>query len=102
MSPRLLWLSVLPVLALQPALSRAAGQHLTIDNPPITETLREAGDLARKAKDELLRSFELLREAIPRYGLPYLDANGNIVVPRQPRRAAPRGIPIPPRRPLPA
>jgi hypothetical protein len=51
--------------------------------------LREAGELARKATEELLRSFEALRQSIPRYGVPYLDEQGNIVIPRRPPPAAP-------------
>jgi len=55
--------------------------------------LREAGELARKATEELLRSFELLRDAIPRYGVPYLDEHGNIVIPRRlPAAAPPPGL----------
>jgi hypothetical protein len=89
MPPRLLWLSLLPLLALQPALSQAAGASPPFFDEDMSAQLREAGELARKATEDLLRSFELLRDAIPRYGVPYLDEHGNIIIPRHPRPAAP-------------
>lgn len=88
MPPRLLWLTLLPLVALQPALSQAGPPSPFFDKE-MSAQLREAGELARKATEELLRSFELLRSAIPRYGAPYLDEHGNIVIPRRHRPAAP-------------
>ncbi|HUZ73591.1 MAG TPA: hypothetical protein VMU87_11445 [Stellaceae bacterium] len=98
MSPRFLWLSVLPILALQPALSRAADPSMPFVVTPMEQRLREAGDLARQATDALLHSFEQLRRAIPDYGTPYVDESGNIVIPRRHSPAAPRGTPMPSRR----
>jgi hypothetical protein len=89
MPPRLLWISLLPLLALQPALSQAAGPPLPFFDEEMSAQLREAGELARKATEELLRSFELLRNAVPRYGAPYLDERGNIVIPRRHRPDTP-------------
>ena len=97
MPPRLLWLALLPLLALEPTLSRAEGSPPPFFDPETSAQLREAGELARKATEDLLRSFELLRNAIPRYGVPYVDEHGNIVIPRRPRPTAP-----PPDAPSPA
>jgi hypothetical protein len=47
------------------------------------EQLQQAEELARKGAGELLRSMQLLESAIPTYGLPYLDGDGNIVIPRR-------------------
>ena len=88
MPPRLLWLALLPLLALEPTLSRAEGSPPPFFDPGMSAQLREAGELARKATEDLLRSFELLRNAIPRYGVPYVDEHGNIVIPRRPRPPA--------------
>jgi len=97
MPPRHFWLLVLPLLALQPALSRAAGQTLTLPfaDGQMSTQLEAAGALARKATEQLLRSFEMLRNAIPQFGAPYLDGHGNIVIPRQPHPAEPAGAPVP-------
>jgi hypothetical protein len=89
MQPRLLWLALLPLIALQPALSEAAGPPAPLFDEEMSAQLHAAGELARKATEELLRSFELLRSAIPRYGAPYLDEHGNIVIPRRHGPAAP-------------
>jgi len=89
MPPRLLWLALLPLLALEPTLSRAEGSPPPFFDPEMSAQLRAAGDLARKATEDLLRSFEMLRSAIPRYGAPYVDEHGNIVIPRRPRLPAP-------------
>ncbi len=102
MSPRFLWLCVLPVLALQPALSRAADPALPFAGTPMEQRLRAAEDLVRQASQELLRSFEQLRRAIPQYGAPYVDDDGDIVIPRRHGPAAPPGTPIPPSQPAPA
>ena len=92
MNPRLLLLVMLPLLAAGPALSNDAGRAPPFADPQMIDQLREAQDLARQAGERLLRSFEALERAIPRYGVPYIDADGNIVIPRRNR---PRGTPVP-------
>jgi len=89
MSPRLLWLSVLPILALSTALSRADGPPVQFPDAEMEQQLHQAEQLARHAGQELLRSFEMLQSAIPRYGVPYIDEHGNIVIPRRPRLMPP-------------
>ena len=90
MTPRILILTILPILAIEPALSRAAD----FPDQEMTQQLQEAQRLARQAGDDLLHSLQSLVQAIPQYGLPYLDERGNIVIPRV-RRIVRRGVPVP-------
>jgi hypothetical protein len=83
MTPRTFLLALLPVLAVAPNLSSAAGQEPEFPDPQMRQQLQEAGELARKGTEELMRSMQLLESAIPTYGLPYLDGDGNIVIPRR-------------------
>jgi hypothetical protein len=48
------------------------------------EAMRHAEELAREGMDKLLRALETLRDAVPQYGVPYMDKDGNIVIPRLP------------------
>jgi hypothetical protein len=89
MSPRLLLLSMIPVIALSPALSRAEGPPSPVPDAEIRERLQQMEQYARQAGDELIRSLQLIESAIPRYGVPYVDESGNIVIPRRQRPAAP-------------
>jgi hypothetical protein len=97
MTPRglLLLLSVVPLIAVEPGLSSAAGQSLPFGDPQIDQQLRQAEDLARQAGERFWRSLEALGRDLPRYGLPYVDDAGNIVIPRRGGAAVPRGTPIP-------
>ncbi len=56
---------------------------------------KRAEELARKGMEELLRSLELFKEGLPVYGTPFIDPNGNIVIPRKPRLTPPLGAPVP-------
>ena len=94
MTPRLLLLWIVPLLAVEPWLSSAAGQPLPFADEQLTEQLQQAQDLARQAGDDLLHSLRILESAIPQYGLPFVDAQGNIVIPRR-HGPLPRGTPIP-------
>jgi hypothetical protein len=46
--------------------------------------MRRAEDLAREGLDKLLDAVEALKDAIPQFGVPYIDPQGNIVIPRLP------------------
>jgi hypothetical protein len=83
MNPRIFLLTLLPILAIAPSLSNAAGQPQEFPDPQMSQQLQQAEELARKGTAELLRSIELLESAIPTYGLPYVDGDGNIVIPRR-------------------
>lgn len=67
----------------------AAGFLLTIlvaapaaaDDPPAMPP-PEASELALEGVDKLMRALELFMQSIPTYGQPFVDENGNIVIPR--------------------
>ncbi len=63
-------------------------------DPQVNERLREAERLARQGVEQLLQSIETLRDALPQYGAPYFDRNGNIVIPRL-DPPAPHAVPVP-------
>jgi hypothetical protein len=63
------------------------------------EQWKRAQELARKGVEELLQSLELFRDGVPEYGLPYVDPDGDIVIPRKWRRTPHRGTPVPAPRP---
>jgi hypothetical protein len=77
----------------------AADQPPYFLDPQSQEDWNHAQELARHGIDELLRSFELFKDGLPVYGAPYIDQNGNIVIPRQPRVTPPMGAPVPERQP---
>ena len=83
MTPRLLLLTIAPLLAVEPGLSSAAGQPLPFADEQLSEQLQQARELARQAGEDLIRSLQIIEGAIPQYGLPYLDGQGNIVIPRR-------------------
>jgi hypothetical protein len=91
MPQRFIILSVLPLLAVAPALSRAAAPPAAFPD----DELRQAQELAQQAGGELLRSFERLWNAIPAYGAPYVDAHGNIVIPRRQPTPSPHLLAMP-------
>lgn len=63
----------LPVLAADPA------------PPAESEPKRErAAELALEATQKLMLALELLIQSLPQYGLPYIDEDGSIIIPRLP------------------
>lgn len=52
------------------------------------EKQRHATDLAIQATQMLMRALNFMIEALPQYGPPYIDENGDIVIPRI-RKSAP-------------
>lgn len=88
---RLLGLCLLLMLLATPSAARAGAE-----GPPLPgfdpETWERAENLAREGFDKLLRSLDALRQAVPRYGMPYIAPDGSIVIPRQvPSPAVPPG-----------
>jgi hypothetical protein len=98
MSGRLALLILMPLLAVAPALSNAAGARESFPDQQLMDQLRAAQDDALRAGQDLAQSFALLQQAIPRYGMPYLDERGNIVIPRLDPGPA-HGTPVPDPRP---
>lgn len=44
---------------------------------------RRPGQIVRDAADDLMRRLEELAAALPRYGLPQIAENGDIIIPRR-------------------
>lgn len=59
---------------------------------------RHPGQIARDAADDLMRRLEELAASLPRFGLPQIAENGDIVIPRLDRaeRDAPGRLKPPP------
>jgi hypothetical protein len=93
MTPRLALLTILPLVALMPTLSSAADQPGAFTDQQMMQQLLEAQRLARQAGQDMVRALDALSRAVPQYGMPYIDRDGNIVIPR--RRPAPIGEPVP-------
>ncbi|HUK60330.1 MAG TPA: hypothetical protein VLV50_13950 [Stellaceae bacterium] len=89
MTPRLALLLIVPLVALAPNLSSAADQR-DFPDAQMMQQFAEAQRLARQAGEDMVRAMDALARAVPRYGMPYLDRDGNIVIPR-----VPRGTPVP-------
>jgi hypothetical protein len=96
MTPRLLMLSILPILAAAPALSVSA-EPSPFPDDQFVQDLQRAQELALRAGNDLVRSLQIIENALPRYGAPYVDEQGNIVIPRRPR--PPHGTLVPEREP---
>lgn len=94
MRPLLMPLITLPLLAAALPLRAADAPALP---PPLEEQWRHAEDLARDGIEKLLQSLDALREAVPQYGAPYMDPEGNIIIPRRP---SPQAAPAPLDKPL--
>ena len=67
-----------------------AGQPAAPVAPQDTEEWRHAEQNARQALDKLMHSFDLLLQTMP-YGVPRVDDDGNIVIPRQHPHPLPPG-----------
>jgi hypothetical protein len=80
------------LLAQSPSLS-VADQPPSFPDQQTQRSWKRAEELARKGVDQLMQSLELFRESLPVYGAPYIDGNGNIVIPR--RGPPPSGVPVP-------
>jgi hypothetical protein len=82
-----------PVIAalmlLVPAGARAASEPA--DPPPgFTLDMQRAAELMRQSLDKALGSVETLLRAVPRYELPQMDENGDIIM-RRKRPSEPSG-----------
>jgi len=58
-------------------------------SPQDTEEWRQAQRYAEEGAAKLMQSFDMMLKAMP-YGLPQMDAEGNIIIPRQHPRPARR------------
>jgi hypothetical protein len=58
-------------------------------SPQDTEEWRQAQRYAAEGAEKLMQSFEMMLQAMP-YGLPQMDAEGNIIIPRRHPHPVPR------------
>jgi hypothetical protein len=82
------------LLAQSPAVA-AEDQPLPFPDQQTQEQWKRAERLAHRGVEELLRSFELFKDALPEYGVPYINRDGDIVIPRKWRTTPHRGTPVP-------
>jgi hypothetical protein len=75
-------------IALMAAVLAAAAPAGAQSSPEddMMEKQKRAGELAREATEMLMRAIELMIQAIPQYGMPEIDEDGNIIIPRLPRK----------------
>lgn len=75
-------------LAIALAVALAAAAPAAAQTSPEDEMMEKrsrAGELAREATEMLMRAIELMIQSIPQYGMPEIDEDGNIIIPRLPR-----------------
>jgi hypothetical protein len=70
----------LPVFAAGVVMSAWAATPAVAEDPVIPPP--EANELALEGIGKLMRALELFMQSIPAYGQPYIDDDGNIVIPR--------------------
>lgn len=82
----------------------ATGPVLSAESSPSQdsqEKQRQAEELAIEATQRFMQAIELMIQALPQYGMPRIDDQGNIIIPRLPNAgppsAQPKAKPQPPR-----
>ena len=70
-------------MLLAPAAGRAASDA-TVPPPGFAEDMQRAAELMRQGLNKALGSVETLMRAVPRYEMPQMDANGDIIIRRKP------------------
>jgi hypothetical protein len=86
------------LLAQAPAVA-AEDQPRGFPDQQTHEQWKRAERLVQRGMEELLRSFDLFKDALPQYGLPYINPDGDIVLPRRWRTPPLLGTPVPSPRP---
>jgi hypothetical protein len=81
----------------------ATGPAFGNDSSPAQDSRdkqRRAEELAIEATRQFMQAIEMMIQALPQYGMPRIDDQGNIIIPRlpnaQPPRAQPKEKPLPP------
>ena len=86
----------------------ASGPVVGAESSPSQESeekQRQAEELAIEATQRFMQAIELMIQALPQYGMPRIDDQGNIIIPRllnarppsaQPPSAQPKAKPQPP------
>ena len=75
------------IAAAAAALMFLTAPALAEDAPPPEDSQQkqeQAAKLAMEATQKLMQALELLIKSLPQYGLPRIDEDGNIIIPRLP------------------
>ena len=81
---------MLRILLIILALAGAGAAHAAGEKPAwpdgdrLADDMREAGELIRQGLEKMLGSIDSTLRAMPRYELPTLDDDGNIIMRRRP------------------
>ena len=62
----------------------ASDQTLCLDREKLASDMRDAGELIRQGLEKALGTIDTALRTMPRYELPTLDAEGNIIIRRKP------------------
>jgi hypothetical protein len=74
----------------------ASGPALGGESSPAQDSQekeRRAEELAIQATQRFMQAIELMIQALPQYGMPRMDEQGNIIIPRLPNARPPRTQP---------
>lgn len=66
------------------AASAATDQTLCLDREKLASDMRQAGELIRQGLEKALGTIDTALRTMPRYEMPTLDAEGNIIIRRKP------------------
>ena len=75
---------LLLMLACAGAANAASEEPLWPDRDRLASDMRQAGELIRQGLEKMLGSFDSALRAMPRYELPTVDQDGNIIIRRKP------------------
>jgi hypothetical protein len=83
------------LLAHAPGLTAVEDRSPPFPDQQMQQEWKRAQELARKGVEELLRSLEVFKNSLPEYGRPYIDPDGNIIIPRKRRGPPNLETPVP-------
>jgi hypothetical protein len=62
----------------------ASDQTICLDREKLASDMRQAGELIRQGLEKALGTIDTALRTMPRYEMPTLDAEGNIIIRRKP------------------
>ena len=62
----------------------ASDQTICLDREKLASDMRQAGEMIRQGLEQALGTIDTALRTMPRYELPTLDAEGNIIIRRKP------------------
>jgi hypothetical protein len=66
------------------AAKAASDQTICLDRDKLASDMREAGEMIRQGLEKALGTIDTALRTMPRYELPTLDSEGNIIIRRKP------------------